>query len=130
MLNCIFEGLSSVQLLASASAANTAAATSAYVDVRGFEGQIAVVVDTGILVDGTATYTFDTATDSGATGTAAVVPLGGALTVVTTSNDPLLQIAVFDCTQLKGFLRIVGTKSAAGAFQVGANVIGLKKYAT
>jgi hypothetical protein len=130
MLNCIFESITGVTLLASASAANTAAATSAYVDVRGFEGQIAVIVDTGILVDGTVTYTFDTATDASATGTAAVVPVNGALTVVTTSNDPLVQIATFDCTQLKGFLRIVGTKSAAGAFQLGVTVVGLKKYAS
>jgi hypothetical protein len=124
------EQLTSVSLLAAVSAANTAAGTSAYVDVRGFEGQIAVVLDTGLLADGTVTYTFDTATDSGGTGTAAVVPITGAPTVVTTSNDPLLQIAVFDVSQLKGFLRVVGTKSAAGAFLASYTVVGIKKYAS
>jgi hypothetical protein len=130
MLNCIGESLTAVTLLAAVDAANTAAATSAYVDVRGFEGQIAVILDTGILDDGTVTYTFDTATDSGATGTAAVVPITGAPTVVTTSNDPLVQIAVFEATQLKGFLRVVGTKASAGGVLVSYTAVGIKKYAT
>lgn len=130
MLNCIFEAATAVSLLAPVDAANTAAATSAYVDVSGFEGQLAVILDTGILDDGSVTYTFDTATDSGGTGTAAVVPITGAPTVVTTSNDPLVQTAVFDCTQLKGFLRVTGTKSSAGGVLVAYSAIGLKKYAS
>lgn len=122
--------LTSVSLLAAVDAANTAAATSAYVDVRGFEGQLAVILDTGILDDGTVTYTFNTATDSGGTGTAAVTPVSGTPTVVSTSNDPLSQIAVFDCTQLKGFLQVVGTKASAGGVLVSYTAVGVKKYAS
>jgi hypothetical protein len=131
MLNCIFEGATAVQLLAPIDAADTAAATSAYADgdVRGFEGQLAVIVQTGIADAGSITYTFLTATDASATGEAAVVPINGALTVVTTSNDPLTQVAVFDCTQLKGFLKVVGTVATGGVL-VSYTAFGLKKYAS
>lgn len=130
MLGSAMEQLTAITLLAAVDAANTAAATSAYVDVRGFEGQVAVILDTGILDDGTVTYTFDTATDASATATAAVVPITGAPTVVTTSNDPLVQIAVFEASQLKGFLRVVGTKASAGGVLVSYTVVGIKKYNT
>lgn len=129
MLNCAMESLTGVTLLAAVDAANTAAATSAYADVRGYEGQVAVILDTGLLDDGTMTYTFNTATSSGGANSEAVVPITGAPTVVTTSNDPLLQIAVFDVTQLKGFLQVVGTKSAAGGVLVSYNLVGIPKYA-
>jgi hypothetical protein len=128
MLNCIFEGATAVQLLAPIDAADTAAATSAYVDVTDFEGQLAVIVQAGIADAGSLTVTFLTATDGSATGEAAIVPISGALTVVTTSNDPLTQVAVFDCTQLKGFLKVVGTVATGGVL-VSYVAFGLKKYA-
>lgn len=129
MLNCILEALTAVQILAPVDAANTAAATSAYVDVTDFEGQLAVVLETGIADAGSITYTFLTASDGSGTGEAAVVPVTGAPTVVTTSNDPLSQVAVFDCTQLKGFLKVVGTVDTGGVL-VSYVALGLKKYAT
>jgi len=130
MLNCIFEAATALTILAPVDAANTAAATSAYVDVTDFEGQLAVILHTGILDDGDITYTFLTASAGDGTGEAAVVPITGAPTVVTTSNDPLIQAAVFDCTQLKGFLKVVGTKTEAAGVLVGYSAIGLKKYAS
>jgi hypothetical protein len=128
MIGSAMAQLRAVTLLAAVDAANTAAATSAYVDVRGFEGQVAVILDTGILDDGTMTYTFNTATDAGAAGTAAIVPIGGAPTVVSTANDPLVQVAVFEVSQLKGFLQVVGTKSAAGGVLVSYTAVGIRKY--
>jgi hypothetical protein len=101
--------LSTVKMLNCVSAANTAAATSAYVSVSNYEGSVAIVISTGIIT-GTITYTFSTATDSGGTGAATVVPLGGALTQVTTSNDDgVPYIAVFDTRALKGFIQVIGT---------------------
>jgi hypothetical protein len=109
--------------------ADTAAATSAYIDVRGYEGQIGVIVHNGTIgAGGTLTPTFLTATDGSATGEAAVVPLGGALTARSTSNDPLIEMAVFNVEQLKGYLKIVGTV-ATDAGPVSYSIIGKKKYA-
>lgn len=115
-------------ILAAIDAADTAAATSAYIDVRGYEGQVGVIVNAGIADAGSLTVTFLTATDGSATGEAAIVPVGGALTVMTTSNDPLTQLAVFDVTQLKGYLKVVGTVATGGVL-VGYTLIGQKKYA-
>ncbi len=129
MLNCFLEGATAIQLKAPVSAADTAAATSAYVDVTDFEGQLAVIIDVGAVAAGSLTVTFLTATDGSATGEAALVPVGGALTAITTSNDPLVQVAVFDCTQLKGFIKVVGTV-VTGAVLVSYTAFGLKKYAS
>ena len=41
----------------------------------------------------------------------------------------LVQIAVFEVSQLKGFLRVVGTKASAGGVLVSYTVVGIKKYA-
>lgn len=117
-------------LLEPIDAADTAAASSAYVDVKGYEGQIWVICHSGILDAGSVTWTFSTATDSGGTGAATIVPIGGALTQVTTSNDhPNIQVAVFDCTTLKGFLKTIGTVATGGAL-VSTSVVGIKKYAS
>lgn len=128
MLNCFLEGCSVTSILAAVDAANTAAATSDYVDVSGHEGQIGVILDTGIVDGGSITYSFLTAEDDGGTGEASIVPVTGAPTVVTTSNDPLVQMAVFDATQLKGFIKVVGTVATGGVL-VSYTVVGLKKYA-
>jgi hypothetical protein len=95
-------------ILKSQSAANTAAATSAYVAVTGYEGVVKVVINIGTIT-GTVDFTFSTATDSGGTGAAAIVPLGGALAQITTSNDDAVYVANFDARVLKGFLQVIGT---------------------
>ena len=118
--------LSSVKFLNCVSAANTAAATSAYVQVTNYEGDVAIMINTGIIT-GTITYTFSTATDSGGTGAAAVVPYGGALTQVTTSNDDTVAyIAVFDSRALKGFLQVIGT-IVTGPALISYSLIGRHK---
>ena len=118
--------LSAVKVLNPVSAANTAAATSGWIAVSEYEGHIAVVIETGIIT-GTIDYTFQTATDSGGTGAAAIVPLGGALTQVTTSNDDgTPYVAVFDTRKLKGYLQVIGT-IATGPAVVGYTIIGRRK---
>jgi len=129
MLNCILDSLTAIYALAT-DPADTAAATSGYIDVRGFEGQIGVVITNGTIgAGGSVTWTFLTATDGSATGEVAITPVNGTPTVATPSNDPLTQIAVFDATQLKGFLKVVGTV-ATDAGPLAYTIIGVKKYAS
>jgi hypothetical protein len=101
--------LSVVTLLNSVSCANTAAATSAYVAIGAdADGDVLVVINVGTIT-GTIDFTFDTATDSGGTGTAGIVPAAGALAQITTSNDNACYLARFPKAKTKGFLRVVGT---------------------
>ena len=129
MLNCNIDQLTATAILSPKDAADTAAATSAYVDMTDYEGQIGVILNVGVVDAGSITFTFLTASDGGGSGEAAVVPVSGAPTVVTTSNDPLTQVAVFEATQLKGFIKVVGTVATGGVL-VGYSAIGRKKYAT
>lgn len=129
MLNCILEAAVATQLLGPVSAADTAAASSAFVEIPDSEGQVAVLVQTGAVAAGSITYTFQTASDVGGTGAATIVPIGGALTAVTTSNDPLTQVAIFDPAQLKGWLKVIGTV-VTGAVLVSYTVFSIPKYAS
>jgi hypothetical protein len=118
--------LSALKVLNSVSAANTAAATSAWTQVTGYEGVIGVLINIGIIT-GTIDFTFATATDGSGTGSAAIVPLGGALTQITTSNDDgTPYLALFDSRALKGYLQVIGT-IATGPALVSYTIIGRKK---
>ncbi len=112
-------------LLACQSAANTAAATSAFVAVSGYEGIVSVLIAVGAIT-GTIDFTFETATDTGGTGNVAIVPLGGALAQVTTSNDVAVYIAHFDTRALKGALKVIGT-IVTGPALVSYTLLGRKK---
>ncbi len=116
-----------VSLLAPADAANTAAATSAWTDVRAYEGDLVITCQVGVVTAGSITWTFEHATDGSGTGSAAIVPTGGALTAVTTSNDPLTQKAVIPATAVGGWIRVVGT-IATGPVQCSASLLVLPKY--
>lgn len=112
--------------LASLSAAATANATSAWIDMRGYEGEVVVDINVGVIT-GTLDMTFNTndaGSDSGAT---AIVPLDGALAQITTSNDVAVYRARFDARQLRGYLKIIGT-IVTGPALVGYNISGCKKY--
>lgn len=119
------QALTSLLLLKSQSAANTAAATSAYVAVTGYEGVVKVVINLGTIV-GTCDFTFSTATDSGGTGAATIVPIGGALAQITTSNDDAVYEAHFDSRVLKGYLQVIGT-IATGPLLASYTLVGRKK---
>jgi hypothetical protein len=108
MLGNEAQGATTTVLLAPASAANTAAATSSWTDVRYAEGDLMFIVQTGIIT-GTCTWTFEHATDGSGTGSAAIVPNEGALTVVTTSNDPITEKRTIAASAVGGWVRVVGT---------------------
>lgn len=117
--------LTRTKIIASVSAANTAAA-SAWVDARGYEGAVAVEISVGVIT-GTLDLTFTTNTSASDSGATAVVPISGALAQVTTSNDDAIYTAIFDANQLRGYLKVVGTV-ATGPSLISYTLIGRKKY--
>jgi hypothetical protein len=129
MLNSLIDQLTIVPLIDSIDPTNTAGATSAFVDVSGFEGQVGVVITNGIIgAGGSITWTFETAVDDEGTTPDTIVPLGGALTVASEANgDSMQQLAVFNVSQLQGFLSVVGTV-ATDAGPISYTLVGVKKY--
>lgn len=87
------------------SAANTAAATSAYISCANAEGDIMLVVQAGAIT-GSMTPTFEHASDSGGTGVVAIVPNEGAIGAMT-ANTVVRRTIRKD--HIQGFLRVVGT---------------------
>jgi hypothetical protein len=112
-------------ILASQSAANTAAATSAWIAVAGYEGHVKVVINVGTIT-GTIDFTFFTNDAASDTGEDAIVPLGGALAQVTTSNDVAVYQAIFDARVIQGYLKVVGT-IVTGPAVVSYTLLGRKK---
>lgn len=105
MLNGEAQAATSTLLLSPVSAANTAAATSAWVDVRDSVGDIMFVNQVGALT-GTITWTIEHATDSGGTGAAAIVPIDGAYAAGAANQTQKRCISANTCL---GFVRCVGT---------------------
>lgn len=107
------------------SAADTTAATSAWTAVAGYEGIIAVDVNIGIIT-GTLTLTFATNDAASDSGEDLIVPLGGALTAITTSNDVAVYRALFDSRVIQGYIKVIGTV-VTGPALVAYTLIGRKK---
>ena len=108
-------------------AANTAAATSDWIDVRQVIGDIRLIVDVGVVTGGSITPALEHADDDSGTNGEAVTPRDGAFTAVTTSNDPLRQVRHYSSNALKPFVRFVGT-IVTGPAQVAATIEGRLKY--
>lgn len=115
-----------VQMLAPLSAAATVNATSAWIDVRKYEGDLVIVSNVG-LITGTITPTIEDATDGSGTGAAAVTPTEGAFTQVTTSNDPLQEKRTIPAGSVRGWIRYVGT-IVTGPALVGVTLLAHPKY--
>jgi hypothetical protein len=96
-------------LLKSQSAANTSAATSAWVAVpASSEGSVLVIINVGTIT-GTIDFTFNTASDGSGTGSAALTNLATAIPQITTSNDDAVYVARFPASVMKGYINVVGT---------------------
>ena len=104
-------------MLSPVSAANTAAATSSYIDCRGAEGDVVVIVQTGALT-GSLTWTIEHASDSGGTGSAAITPNEGAFSAGAANQT---QKRTVNASAIQGYLRVVGT-IVTGPVLVGASV--------
>ena len=105
-------------LLNPVSAANTAAATSSWVDVRHMVGSIMVTAQVGALT-GTLAWTVETADDNSGTNGAAITPDEGAFATVAANQ---VQKRSVNARHVRGFLRIVGT-IVTGPAVVSANVM-------
>ena len=103
------QSLSIARVLPAVSAANTAAATSAWIATPTMaEGDLAVTLNVGA-VTGQIVPTLEDATDDQGAGGAVVAPLDGDWTTVTTSNDPTTQKRCFSIKALRSYYRFVGT---------------------
>ena len=105
MLNNEAQAATSRLLLNPVSAANTAAATSAWIDVRDSQGDIMFVNQVGALT-GSITWTIEHATDNSGTGSAAITPNEGAYAAGAANQIQKRTISANAC---KGFVRCVGT---------------------
>jgi hypothetical protein len=114
----MLRGLVTKSLLNPASCANTAAATSGWVDIRDAEGDILIVVQTGAVTGGIV-YTVEHADDNTGTGGAAFTPDEGAFSTVTANT---VQERATSASSLKQFMRVVGTITT-GPVLVGASVV-------
>lgn len=110
--------VSPVVILAPIDCANTAAATSGWIDVRTYEGDIAIIQSTGVVTAGTIVGKIQEATDGSGTGAADIT--GAVFTSVGTSTDNDVQKLVIRNTA--GYIRYVGT-IATGPALVGVSML-------
>lgn len=110
------------KLLDPASAANTAAATSAWTDVRGAEGTLKFINHVGALT-GSITWTIEHATDGSGTGAAAITPNEGAYAAGAANQ---VQKRTVSANAVGGWVRCVGT-IVTGPALVAATVCYLPK---
>lgn len=110
-----------VQLLAPGSKANTAAATSAWIDVRKYEGDLVLVLGIGA-VTGSITATVEDATDGAGAGAASVTLNEGAFAGSATTT----QKRTLSANKVRGWIRLVGT-IVTGPVDVGAALLARPK---
>lgn len=92
-------------LLSPVSAANTAAATSGWVDARDAEGDIVFINQVGALT-GSITWTIEHASDGSGTGAAAITPNEGAYSAGAANQ---VQKRTVGANAIQGYVRCVGT---------------------
>lgn len=106
--------------------ADTAEATSAWIDVSKYEGDLVFVVLAGAVTAGDITFTVEDADDNSGTNNAALAPIATP-TVVTTSNDPLVQKIIVPAQHTRGWVQLIGTIDT-GPVEVGAVMLAHPKY--
>jgi hypothetical protein len=112
-----------VILLSPISAAATVNATSAWVDVRKYEGDLVVTVQSGALT-GSITWTTEDATDGSGTGGAGITPNEGAFAAGAANQ---IQKRTINAGATRGWVRVVGT-IVTGPVLVAANIKSHPKY--
>ena len=105
-------------LLNPVSAANTAAATSGWVDVREAEGDVVFISQVGALT-GSIAWTIEHASDGSGTGAAAITPNEGAYAAGATNQ---VQKRTVNSSAVAGWVRCVGT-IVTGPALVGASLL-------
>jgi hypothetical protein len=110
-------------LLSPVSAANTAAATSGWIDAREYEGDIMFINQVGA-VSGSIAWTIEHASDGSGTGAAAITPNEGAYAAVTANS---IQKRTVSANAIRGYVRCVGT-IVTGPSLVAVSISGHPKY--
>jgi hypothetical protein len=105
MINAEAQAATTTKLLDPVSAANTAAATSSWVDVRDSEGDIMFINQVGALT-GSITWTIEHASDGSGTGAAAITPNEGAYSAGAANQ---VQKRTVSANAIQGYVRCVGT---------------------
>jgi len=114
-----------VKLLDPVSAAATANATSAWIDVREAEGDIVFTNQLGA-VTGSITWTIEDATDGSGTGAAGITPNEGAYAAGAANQ---IQKRTLNGSAVRGWVRCVGT-IVTGPSLVAVNIKYHPKYTT
>lgn len=128
MLNHALESATVTKIAASVSAANTAAASFWSPAVPACDGIVLLVLSVGIIT-GTLDFTFTTNTAASDSGATAIVPIGGTIAQITTSNDDAVYVAAFPATALRGYVKVVGTVGTGPAL-ISYSMITQNKYAS
>lgn len=115
---------SAVKLLDPASAANTAAATSGWIDVRAYEGDLEFTMQVGALT-GSITWTIEHASDGSGTGAAGITPNEGAFSAGAANQ---IQKRTVNASAVAGWVRCVGT-IVTGPALVAVSLRSRPKYA-
>lgn len=123
MLHNQGQAATAVKLLDPVSAANTAAATSAWTDVRAAEGDIVFTNQLGA-VTGSITWTIEDATDGSGTGAAGITPNEGAYAAGAANQ---IQKRTLNASAVRGWVRCVGT-IVTGPSLVAVNIKYHPKY--
>ena len=117
------QAVDAINLLNPISAANTTAATSAWVDVRKYEGDLVFINKTGALT-GSLTWTIEDATDGSGTGAAGITPNEGAYAAGAANQ---IQKRTVNANSVRGWVRVVGT-IVTGPVLVSAEFLSHPKY--
>lgn len=117
------QALKTVKLLDPVSAANTAAATSGWIDVREAEGDIVFTNQVGALT-GSITWTIEDATDGAGTGAAGITANEGAYAAGAANQ---IQQRSLNGSAVRGWVRCVGTV-VTGPALVAVNIKYHPKY--
>jgi len=117
------QAASVVQVLNAVSAANTAAATSGWIDIRQYEGDLVILINPGAIT-GSITPSIEDASDSGGTGAAAISANEGAYTALVTNTARKYTIPA---GAPRGWIRFVGTV-VTGPALIGVQLISRPKY--
>lgn len=118
MLNNEGQAATIKKLLDPVSAANTAAATSGWTDVRDAEGDVVFTNQVGALT-GSITWTIEHASDVGGTGATAITPNEGAYAAGAANQ---VQKRTVPASAVQGYVRCVGT-IVTGPALVGASLM-------
>lgn len=99
-----------IALLDPVDAANTAAATGAWIAAPAeAEGDLEVTIHVGVVTAGQIVPVIQDATDDQGAGAATVTPTEGGWTTITTSNDPAIMKRTIPVKALRAYYRFLGT---------------------